>query len=99
MRGPRSMLAEAGYVSQPLQKAEEEEDKEGSGVLSPSSTELGWGLTSVRTELAFCLFHLPVVPSEVFLPRQIIDIKWESAIQKNTNHLWSNVTAETTPHV
>lgn len=64
------MLGEAGCISQPLQKAvpEEEEDEEGSRVLSPSAIKLHWGLTSVRTELAFCLFHLPVVPSEVFLP-------------------------------
>lgn len=47
----------------------------------------------------FAFFHLPVVPPEVFLPRQILDTKWESVIQKNTNHLWSNVTAETMSHM
>lgn len=73
--------------------------EEGSAVLGPSGVELGWGLISVRTELTFWLFHLPVVPPEVFVPRQILDTKWESVIQKNTNHLWSNVTAEPTSHV
>lgn len=77
----------------------EEEDEESSAVLGPSGAELGWGPASARAELAFCLFHLPVVPPEVFLPRQILDTKWASVIQKNTNHLWSNVTAETTSHM
>lgn len=102
MRGSRPpLLGKAGCTSQPPQRVvpEEEEDEEGSGVLDPSGVELGWGAISVRTELAFCLFHLPAVPPEVFLPRQILDTKRESVIQKNTNHLWSNVMAETTSHV
>lgn len=99
VRGP--LLGESGCTPQPLQKVvpEEEEDEEGSAVLGPSGAELGWGPASARAELAFCLFHLPVVPPEVFLPRQILDTKWESVIQKNTNRLWSNVTAETTSHM
>lgn len=96
-----TLLGESGCTLHPLQKVvpEEEEDEEGSAVLGPSGAELGWGPASARAELAFCLFHLPVVPPEVFLPRQILDTKWESVIQKNTNHLRSNVTAETTSHM
>lgn len=80
---------------------EEEEDGEGSAVtatllMGPSVVQSWVGDPgSVRPELAFWLFCLSVVHPKVILPRQVLDTKRESVIQKNVNHLLSSVTAET----
>lgn len=72
---------------------EEEEDGEGSAVtatllLGPSVVQSWVGAPgSVRPELAFWLFCLSVVHPKVILPRQMLETKWESLIQKNVNGL------------
>lgn len=80
---------------------EEDEDREGSAVKPHLHWVLLWckaGLgPSVWSEQnwLFGFFCLSVVHPKVILPRQILDTKWESVLQKNVNHLLSSVTAGT----